>query len=80
MCSYDLIRQIPGDNKTEPFVIISFIVKPDSSLTNIRIQESPGQAYSREAKRLLKEGPLWIPATENGEPVEEEYSIKITFR
>lgn len=74
------IRQIPGDNKTEPFVIISFIVNPDSSLTNIRIRESPGQAYSREAKRLLKEGPSWIPATENGEPVEEEYTIKIVFR
>ena len=74
------IHQIVNDKKTEPFVIISFVVNPDSSLTRIKILESPGQEYSREAKRLLREGPLWLPATENGVPVEEEYSIKILFR
>ncbi|HUX97838.1 MAG TPA: energy transducer TonB [Bacteroidales bacterium] len=74
------IRQIRNNNKTELVVIISFVVNPDSSLTNIKILESPGQAYSREAKRLLKEGPSWIPATENGQPVEEEHSVNIIFR
>ena len=74
------IRQIRNDSKDELFVIISFVVNPDSSLTNIKITESPGKEYSREAKRLLTDGPSWIPATENGHPVKKEHSVKIIFR
>lgn len=61
-------------------VIISFIVNTDSTLSDFRIIESPGEPFSREAKRLIKEGPRWKPATENGIPVKEETRIRIVFR
>ncbi|MBK9391123.1 MAG: energy transducer TonB [Bacteroidetes bacterium] len=61
-------------------VILSFNVNTNSTITDYRIIESPGPAYSREAKRLIKEGPLWKPALNNGQPAEEEYRIRIVFR
>ncbi|MBI5009511.1 MAG: energy transducer TonB, partial [Bacteroidia bacterium] len=61
-------------------VIISFIVNTDSTLSDFRIIGSPGESFSREAKRLIKEGPRWKPATENGIPVKEETRIRIVFR
>ncbi len=74
------IRIPDTTSKQEETVIISFIVKSDSTLSDFRIIESPGQSYSREAKRLLKDGPRWKPATENGIPVSEETRISIVFR
>ena len=74
------IRIPDTTSKKEETVIISFIVNSDSTLSDFRIIESPGQSYSREAKRLLKEGPRWKPATENGIPVSEETRISIVFR
>ena len=65
---------------TEKIVILSFTVNTDSTISDFKIIESPGQAYSREAKRLIKEGPAWKPAMNNGQPAEEEYRIKIVFR
>ncbi len=64
----------------EKIVILSFTVNTDSTISDFKIIESPGQAYSREAKRLIKEGPAWKPAMNNGKPAEEEYRIKIVFR
>jgi hypothetical protein len=69
----------PGSDH-ERFVTISFTVKTDSTLTDLKVIESPGQQYTREAKRLIKEGPLWKPATIDGKPVDEEYRITIRFQ
>ena len=73
------INQFPRGDDSEQVVILSFVIKKDSTLTDFKIIESPGQAYSREAKRLIKEGPRWKPATVNGQPVEEEYIVRLVF-
>jgi len=65
---------------TEQSVLISFKVQTDSTLTQIKILESPGRRWSEEAKRLIMEGPKWLPATINGIPVEESYTLRIWFR
>lgn len=75
----NILNPEPGNDKEE-LVIISFIVKADSTITELKIITSPGPSYSREAKRLIKEGPVWKPAMENGNPVEEEYRVSILFR
>ena len=61
-------------------VIISFIVKISGSPAAIKIIESPGKPFSDEAVRLIKEGPLWKPASENGVIKEEEVTVKISFK
>ena len=61
-------------------VVISFTVASDGSLKNIRTLRSPGDEFSNEAIRLIKEGPGWKPATENGEAVDDEVRIRIVFR
>jgi hypothetical protein len=61
-------------------VVIGFTVKADGTIANIKFPISPGAAYSTEAKRLIEEGPLWKPATENGIPVDDEVRIRIVFK
>jgi len=74
------IRNPEPDNNIQEEVVISFIVKKDSTIRNIKIISSPGVSFSGEAKRLIKEGPLWKPAMIDGKPVEEEYRFTIRFR
>lgn len=62
------------------YVVLSFIVRNDGTPDSIKVVRSPGQQYSDEAVRLIKEGPKWKPATENGNPVEEEARVRIVFK
>ena len=61
-------------------VIISFIVKISGNPDRIIIVESPGQPFSDEAVRLIKKGPRWKPASENGVIKEEEVRVKVVFK
>ncbi|MFC2116666.1 energy transducer TonB [Bacteroidota bacterium] len=64
---------------TKGDVVMSFSIGPQGRPLNIEVEESPGEAFSIEAIRLLQEGPDWLPAIENGIPVEEKTQISIEF-
>ena len=61
-------------------VVITFTVTSSGVIENIKVLRSQGQEYSDEAIRLIKEGPAWIPAKENGEKVDDEVRKRITFK
>ena len=61
-------------------VIVSLIVHIDGTFDNIKIVRSPGQDFSNEAIRVLKSGPSWIPAQENGKSVEDSVRVRMVFR
>jgi hypothetical protein len=66
--------------ESEEQVVVRFTVQIDSTIMNIKIITSPGQPWSNEAIRLIKEGPAWNPATENGKAIEDDVSVRIIFR
>lgn len=61
-------------------VVVSFLVHIDGRIDSIRIVRSPGKPFSDEAIRLIKSGPSWKPAEENGKIVEDEVKVRIVFR
>ena len=61
-------------------VVLAFRVRADSTLYDLKVVRSGDDSYSREALRLLREGPKWTPVTRNGEAVEEEVKISIVFK
>ena len=61
-------------------VVVSFRVQPDSTLTDLKAVSSPGEPFTREAFRLLREGPKWVPAASGGKVVAEEVMVKVVFR
>jgi len=60
-------------------VVISFIVKSTGIIENINIIRSPGKEFADEAIRLIREGPAWKPAIENGRTIDDEVKIRIVF-
>ncbi len=63
----------------EGVVIVSFIVKKDGSIANIKILKSLGKGCDEEAIRLIKTMPKWIPGKQNGKAKESKMTLQIRF-
>ncbi len=61
-------------------VILELIIQEDGSIGEIEVQESPDKPFSDEAIRLIKDGPLWLPAIKGGEAIKDTVNLKILFK
>jgi TonB family protein len=61
-------------------VVVNFMVKISGAIDSIKILRSPGDEFSKEAIRLIKEGPSWTPAKSNGEFIDDEVRVRIVFK
>jgi TonB family protein len=69
-----------GHSGEKEIVVLSFPVHTDGSIDSIRVIRSPGKPFSDEAIRLLRSGPSWKPAEEDGKIIEEEVRVRIVFK
>jgi protein TonB len=79
-----------GDNITYPTiaqeqgiqgrVTLRFVVKPDGSVDDVQVVKSLDPSCDKEAVRVVKKMPKWIPGKQNGNPVYVYYSLPVTFR
>lgn len=60
-------------------VYLSFIVEPDGSITGVKVERGVSPDLDREAKRLLRASPNWIPAEMDGAKVRAKCSYPVTF-
>jgi TonB family protein len=67
-------------NGKKEFVKVKFKISKLGQPYNIVVEKSPDQEFSREAIRLILEGPKWSPEIKDGIPVEGEVSVKINFK
>lgn len=61
--------QAPDEPGLKGKVIVSFVVEKDGSLTDIKVLRDIGFGTGKEAERVLKKGPRWTPAEQNGKKV-----------
>jgi periplasmic protein TonB len=60
-------------------VIIKFIVSKEGRLLEIAAENKVHPAIAAEAIRVMKKSPLWIPAMQDGKPVNAYRRQPITF-
>jgi hypothetical protein len=61
-------------------VMVSFIVRADSTLADLKAVRSPGEPFTREVFRLMQEGPRWVPARIGGNASATEVVVMFVFR
>ena len=61
-------------------VVVNFKVDMKGKIDSIEVIKSPGKSFSDEAIRLIKEGPAWKPAEENGKVINDEVRVRIVFK
>ncbi|SEJ39599.1 TonB family C-terminal domain-containing protein [Dyadobacter koreensis] len=61
-------------------VFVSLVVSVDGSLRDISLVKGLHSAYDKEALRVVKAMPKWIPAVQSGKTVSVRYYQPIEFR
>lgn len=61
-------------------VVVEFVVGKDGSITNVRVVRPRHPALDKEALRVVKAMPKWMPGRNNGQPVKVTYTLPVTFR
>lgn len=67
------------ENDVQGKVIITMVVERDGSLTDIQVVRGISTDCDKEAVRLMKTSPKWIPGMMSGKPVRCRYSVPIKF-
>ncbi len=60
-------------------VIVKFIVDKEGSVSDVRALTNHGFGMEEEAMRMIKKGPDWVPAIQNGRQVKVYRKQPITF-
>ncbi len=71
--------QAAKDCGIEGVVPVTFTVKADGSIGNIKIKRMIDPDLESEAIRLVKNMPKWQPADQNGSPVDAPAEVNISF-
>ncbi|MCD7971170.1 MAG: energy transducer TonB [Candidatus Azobacteroides sp.] len=68
------------ENEIEGRVVIEFVVSKTGEISHVKILQSLHPSCDKEAERLIKKMPKWIPGKQNGNPVNVYYTIPIRFK
>lgn len=60
-------------------VVVRFIVGRDGSISDVQAETSHGYGMEQEAMKIIKKGPKWTPAIQNGRNVNAYCRQPITF-
>jgi protein TonB len=68
------------ENGTQGVVRVQFIVDKEGNISEVQALNDPGDNLAEEAVRIIKKGPKWTPAEQNGRKVIYRHIQAITFR
>jgi len=61
-------------------VYVTYVIEKDGSLTDIKVLRDLGYGTGKEAIRVLKLSPKWLPGQQNGKTVRCTYSLPIALQ
>jgi len=71
---------VAEENGVQGRVVCTFVVEKDGSITDVRVIKSVDPSLDKEAMRVVKSMPRWIPGKQNGSAVRVKYTVPVTFR
>ncbi len=71
---------IAAENGIQGRVVLKFVVSKDGSISNIQIVRSLDPSCDKEAIRVVKGMPKWIPGMQNGHPVAVYFTLPVLFK
>ena len=73
-------RPLVQPQEKDLVVVVSFVIRSTGTVDSLKVINSPGDEFSKEAIRLIREGPAWKPAEENGNSIDDKVSVRIVFK
>ena len=69
-----------AENGVQGRVIVQFVVEKDGSVTDVHVARSVDPSLDKEAVRVVKIMPKWIPGKQNGSAVRVKYTVPVLFK
>ena len=71
---------VAEENGVQGRVIVPFVVERNGSITDVQVVKSVDPSLDKEAVRVVKAMPHWIPGKQNGSAVRVKFTVPVTFR
>lgn len=71
---------VAEENGIQGRVVVSFVVEPDGSISNVQVVRGVDPSLDKEAVRVTKQMPKWQPGKQNGQAVRVKYNLPVTFK
>ena len=71
--------EIAVENAVQGRVQIVFVIDTNGAVTNVRVARSVNDALDKEAVRVVKSMPRWIPGKQAGQAVRVSYTVPVNF-
>jgi TonB family protein len=65
--------------KVYGMVTVSFIVRANGKVSDVRVEKSAHPLLDAEAVRVIKSMPDWKPGTQHGKPVDVGFTVPVEF-
>ena len=72
--------QVAKENGLQGRVLLSFTIKSDGRLTDIKVVRGVDPVLDKEAVRVVSMSPRWKPGLSNGEPIDYTFSFPVIFQ
>ena len=77
---YRQYKKLIENDGSVKIVKVRFTVDSDGSVQNAHVLDSPGEAFSEEALRVVNSSPAWAPGVRKGKKVRFSYTLPVVFR
>lgn len=74
---YPVVAQ---ENGVQGRVVVSFVVEKDGHITDVKVVRSVDPSLDKEAARVVRSMPSWIPGKQNGSAVRVKYNVPVSFK
>ena len=71
---------VAEENGIQGRVTVQFVVEKDGSVPDVKTMKSVDPSLDREAERVVRSMPKWIPGKQNGSAVRVKYFVPVVFR
>ena len=71
---------VAEENGVQGRVIVTFVVELNGSITDVQVAKSVDPSLDKEAVRVVKAMPHWIPGKQNGSAVRVKFTVPVTFK
>lgn len=71
---------VAAENGIQGQVVLRFVVDKDGHISNVEVLKTLDASCDREAIRVVKSMPRWIPGKQNGRNVPVYYTLPVRFR
>ena len=71
---------VAEENGIQGRVLVKIVVKKDGTIDSPTVVKGVDPSLDKEAIRVVKTMPKWIPGKQKGEPVNVSFIVPVTFR